>query len=790
MKKRIAQIFFIILLVLTRLTPALADAPSTSAKEEETLFMAEKAFEDGFYDVSLGLLARFLKNYPDSVKAIEANLLVGECFFHQNKFTKALVQFELLLKDAQAQKIKDALYYWIAEVNFKGNNYNQAVAYYKKIIGEFPASSYAPIAYYSLGWCLFQERKFKDALEYFKALAEKYPQEPQGKDAAFKLIECLYNLKDYAALKEKINPAVRALSKDTLRMAYLYFYLGEANYYLGNFNEAIDAYSKVLANNPEAKMQALAKLDLGWSYLKLKRYQEAEDTFLAIKQEDLERRNRDILLLGRVTVLMETNRINQARKLYEELLSLTNDPLIRAQAAIGKAEALYNLADYAEASKAYREALAKINFKDLAGPAIDKLYYNLGCSWLKLGDPVEAINAFQKIIDLNNDAAFKLSALCQIGDAYQEEANYRKAQETYALLLKEYPDSPDSDYALYQLGSVCLKDSKIEEAIADLTALGEKFPASKFLDDAAYTLGLVYFKKQDYHSAKAVLKKFQAEFKDSDLKPKALYLLGNCFYSSGDYAQAMQIFKEIPGFSGLDAELIQKAEYGAADSLYQMGQEQEALARFKALRAKYPDASVTPDIVWWLGSYYYQHNELDLAARYFLSLIRDFPKSYLLADAYYALGLTLMDESKTQEALDNLKHALNLNKPDIQSKATVALAELFFKAGDYNNALEYYHQGLESSSLEDAPKLHLKIAEIEEAKGDLDEAIKEYREVSESSVQDASLTVTSLLRLGRIYEDKNNIQEALKTYSRILEMKLPESKYAEERIARLKAKVN
>src|SRR3990167_5510712 len=68
-----------------------------SSKEEESLFVAKKAFEDGFYEVSLGLLERFLNNYPDSPKATEANLLIGECYFHQNRFLEALNKFEGLL---------------------------------------------------------------------------------------------------------------------------------------------------------------------------------------------------------------------------------------------------------------------------------------------------------------------------------------------------------------------------------------------------------------------------------------------------------------------------------------------------------------------------------------------------------------------------------------------------------------------------------------------------------------------------------------------------------------------
>ncbi len=98
-------------------------------KEEESLFVAKKAFDDGFYDVSLGLLLRFQNNYPDSDKLPEVNLLIGRCYFHQNRFLDALAKFEELLNQPKATSIKDAVLYWIAEVHFKGNVYDKAAGY-------------------------------------------------------------------------------------------------------------------------------------------------------------------------------------------------------------------------------------------------------------------------------------------------------------------------------------------------------------------------------------------------------------------------------------------------------------------------------------------------------------------------------------------------------------------------------------------------------------------------------------------------------------------------------------
>jgi len=105
--KRITAIFLCLFLITAyglRLTGHVSFAQEYS-KEEEALFVAKKAFEDGFYEVSLGLLERFLKEYPASAKANEANLLIGECCFHQNRFLDALNKFEGLLNLASAKNI-------------------------------------------------------------------------------------------------------------------------------------------------------------------------------------------------------------------------------------------------------------------------------------------------------------------------------------------------------------------------------------------------------------------------------------------------------------------------------------------------------------------------------------------------------------------------------------------------------------------------------------------------------------------------------------------------------------
>lgn len=805
-------------------SPLYAEVQTQNDKEEEALFVAKKAFEDGFYEVSLGLLERFLKNYPNSPKALEVELLIGRCFFHQSRFLDALNKFEGLLNEPSAKNIKDAVLYWTAEVHFKGNNFNKAATYYKTVIDEFPKSSYVTPSYYSLGWCLFQEQKFAEALEYFKIVEEKYSSEPQVQDASFKIIECLYSLKDYAGLKEKMKNYLKIYSKDTARLSYLYFYLAEADYYLNNFSEAIDGYSKVIIHSQDEKTRGLSKLGMGWSYLKLKRYKEAQDAFLDIKVESLEKRNTDVLLLGKAILMTETNRVNEAEKLYGELLNTTSEPLVLMQAYLGKADALYNLAEYEEAVKVYKEALGKVDPQSTPGEIIDKLHYSLAWSYLKQGEFKEAIQEFQKVVKTSEDKIVKVSALCQIGDTYQDSGDYGKAQETYDTILKEYPDSLYSDYVQYQLGLALLKGSNYDVAIMSFLTLKRNFPNSKLLDDASYALGLAYFQRQDYKASKEIFEKFQEEFKDSNLKPQALYLLGTSLYNLGKFAEAIEVFKTIIRVYSYDTELIQKVEYEIADCYDQTGDEKEAMARFKMLRSKYPDSALTAEVMWWLGGYYYRHNDLALARRYFSSLIQDFPKSNLVADAYYALGSSYEEESKHEEALEYFKKVMELGKSDLAGQGAIAIADiyvrqdkpdlaldaykdmardypnlthliypktadLFYKINDYNEAVDFYRKSLEVVPAREMAGIQFKIAEVLQTQGKLDEAIEEYLKVTYLYSENNNLAVKALLRVAQIYEGKEDFKEAMNVYKRIASLNVEEAKYAQERIDWIKAHV-
>ncbi|MCX5699039.1 MAG: tetratricopeptide repeat protein [Candidatus Omnitrophica bacterium] len=718
-------------------------------KETELLFMAKKAYEDGFYEVSLGMLERFQKNYQDSAKIPQATLLGGQCYFYQGRYLEALNIFEALANSPESGNLKDALYFWMGEVHFKGSNFEKAAAFYQKLIDNFPQSSFVPAAYYSLGWSFSQASKFNQAIQAFKSLIEKFPHEPQTKDASFKLIECLYNLKDYSELKARVKPVFKLYSNDALRLPYLYFYLAESEYYLDNLDDAAKNYLKSAQAFKEPKVQALAKLGLGWSLLKLTKYKEAEEVLADIKPSSLDKKSLDILLLGQAVLMSATNRVYEAKKLYEQLINLSTDPLISLQAYLGKADAYYNLAEYAQAINVYKEGLDKIDQEgSLPSELIDKLRYNLGLAYIKQGQINSSVDVFNRIAGKGNDQAYKINLFFQIGQAYQDGGEFVKAEETYAKIIKLYPDSSFADYAQYQLATTQFKRSDYDAAVISFRSMLKKYPQSKLLPDALYALGSAYFQQADYTRSCEIFVKFQDEFKDSPLYAQALYMLGTSFISLGRINEALSVFKDTSKLDSLDIELLQKVEYEIADCYYKLGQENEAVSRFKLLRTKYPNSKLLPNIMWWLGQYYYRSKDLNLARRYFGSLIADFPNNQLAADAFLGIGLTFSDENKFDSAVDNFRMAIKLAAP-------AQIADIRFS-----------------------------LAEALEANSEPEAAIQQYLLAADLYTHTSQLFARSLLRVAKLYEDKENFKEALKIYKRIIEKapSAPEAGLVQERI--------
>src|SRR6185503_5499829 len=114
---------------------------------------------------------QLLTDFSQTNKRVQAQLLLGQCYFFQNQYLKAYEIFNGLLNFTE---YKDATLFWLGETHLKGTDYKKAEEFYLQLIKLYPKSDYAPQAIYSLGWVHFEQGNYEKAKEFFFQLIKNY----------------------------------------------------------------------------------------------------------------------------------------------------------------------------------------------------------------------------------------------------------------------------------------------------------------------------------------------------------------------------------------------------------------------------------------------------------------------------------------------------------------------------------------------------------------------------------------------------------------------------------------
>ena len=802
-----------------------------SDKEEELFFIAQKSFEDGFYDVSLGYFERFLKEFPETEKRPEAFLMIAQCFLKQAEYLNALEKLQQALEFPESERIKDSLLYWIAEVHFKGKNFSQAKKFCKIIIDDFPDSEFLEHAYYSLAWCYYEESNWSEAKKGFKKIIADYPESQLIEDSYFKIAECNYSLQKYQEAKDLFTEFINKFT-DSKSIVNAYFYKAESSYYLENFSDALSDYLKVIELSPDSELAILSKTSLGWSHLKLKNLAEAQLYF--DEAEELARSigaDMDTVILGKATLFSEYSKYEEAIASYEFLITNFSDSKWIIEAYLGKANVLYEIGKFDDAVDTYKEVSKKLSQGKEFEKYHEKIGFGLAWAYLKLDDLDQAMEVLENVATEAEDNLVKVGALSQIGDAYQEALHFEKALTVYDNILKNYPESFYGDYVQLQEALTLLKMERFENAILAFLAFQKNFPESKFYDESKYYLGLTYFNKGNFTSAKEHLKDFvESLSSESSIKPDSMLLLGSTLKNLEEYKKAINVFINIKKLYPSLSSTLQKCDYEIAMCYFGMGNDTEALKILKILVYKFPESQAGLDTLMFLGDYYSKAMNFETSIRHFQRIVEEFPYSDRVEEDQYRIAKLLLEQGDNEKAkiameeivasrpegeftafaiLEIADLKLNNDKnyeeaiaaadsvvndyPDFKRDGYIKKGKILRIMGKSKEALKIYEDAInapkKSSTIKDV-QIKFYIAETLEEAGRKEEAVDTYFKIAYLYPDNKSLMIRSYLRVARIFEDKEDWSEARKIYEKISQVDSEESKFALERLEWINNNVN
>lgn len=238
----------------------------------------------------------------------------------------------------------------------------------------------------------------------------------------------------------------------------------------------------------------------------------------------------------------------RALKVQEELGIASRYESEAAQKQYNLGDTYYNKGKFTQAIQAYQKAI-QIN------PDFKWAWYKLGMVYYDQNYYNEAIENFQKAIQVDHDFVW---AWDRLGNSYSSLKDFAKSIEAYNQAIRI---NPRFEWAWYDLGQDYFEQGKVDHAIK---AFQEAIRADSNFEWPWYDLGNIFFNQDNYIQA------ISAYSEAIRLEPDfewAWYNLGATYIKQTNYTQAIVAFRKAIELNIRSESIIKKMERAVVGNL-------------------------------------------------------------------------------------------------------------------------------------------------------------------------------------------------------------------------------
>lgn len=599
----------------------------------------------------------------------------------------------------------EALNIYADAANFQNNRaFELAIAEWKKLIGKFPEDPIISKARHYLGLCMME----KEVPDYEAAIREL---ETAAKDTKSELRqESIVNLGfcNYALAREqddnseeqgkyfkRCRDVMATLLKQYPESDFTdqaYFYAGESEYAMGQRDQALSWYKKLIAT-AELKIspfRADALYSMGVCYEELKQSGVALETYDQLLKEFPTYRLADEVKLRKADILVQQQNLTTAEAIYKELAAkknFTNSEyaLFRQAYCVGQQNR------YEEAAGIYEQFANQYNTSDLASSAI----LAAGQAWYKAGKKPQAEASFEKLLVKKDSQAaeaahwLSMSATQQKdfvrGESLARQALEWKPSEAITALLKM-----DLADALFE------QPEKQQESWKIYSDLVQADPDSAVAARANYNLAFASLQTQQYDNALKWTDRFLQTYKEDPLRADVGYIGAEAALLKGDaenaatrYGKLLEENKDNPS-RNLWVLRLNRARNMA-------GQFDKVISALGPQIERLPSKSLQAEAYFIVGSSYFFSNKADAAQKQLeLSLNQD--SKWAQADeVMFLLAQVLAQRGKVQDSVKALERMIaEFPNSALRSNAEFKIAQISAAEGDFEAALMRYRKALDA----------------------------------------------------------------------------------------------
>lgn len=625
------------------------------------------------------LLNQFVDNHPESPLVKIAHFHLGNYNYRKRKWEKVIYWFDrvdvfdLNKEEVAEYHFKKGYSYFMLE------NFEEA----KKLLYEIKDvdTKYTDPARYYYSHIAYQERQYQTALEGFRKLADN---EKFAVVVPYYITQILYLQEKY---KELLSYAPALLDTATpKRIPEISRLIGDSYYKTKQYKESIPYLEKQINNNYYAPIED--KYQLGYAYYKSGNYKGAIDVFTKISQDDNVLAQTAFYHLG--DCYLKIGKKKFAQTAFQSAYKMDFDDEIKEDALFNFAVLSYELSydpynKSIDAFKDYIELYPK-------SPKIEEAYQYLVNVYMTTRNYSKAMESLESLpsLDPRLKGAYQRVAYNSAVEQFHN-GEYKEAIKGFKKALKYPVDREINTQCHFWMGECFYNVKQYDMAIGAYQAFiyepGAALQSNFNL--ANYNIGYAYFSNKDNANAVIWFRKYVGNKSETDtVKLSDAYLrIGDAYFLEKDYYKSEGYYGKAAELKGIDPDY---ALYQQAMVMGLLKQTKEKMEILKTLVKEYPMSNYLVDAWYQLGSGYLMDGNQQEAVVCFNRIITDYPNSSYVKKSLTNIGLIKYNNKENEAALRVFKRVVNDYPTYEDSKeALLAIKNIYVRLGKVDEYADF-----------------------------------------------------------------------------------------------------
>ena len=618
---------------------------SAAAGRSDYYTIAFSYYKLGEYENASGYFQRVVTS--DDSLGQNGYYHLADCFLHMGNKRSARNAFQSAAKLEFDKAIQEESQFNFAKLSYELAFQSVAIDAFRTFLNDFPKSANYTRANEMLIDIYASTHNYKDALVALNAIPDKTP----NLKAAYQKVAYYRGVEFFMDnnLAEAVKMFAIAIENpiDQKLVAQSHYWSGEANYKLGNFEEAIRSYSLFYVTPSALRLSNYntANYNIGYAFF---------------KQEDF------------------SNSQMAFRKYVED--KQQTDPAHYSDAMLRLGDCFFMMNDKASAMDYYNRAIS------LNAKAGDYALFQKAILLGVQGNMSEKVSTLQKLMEKYPKSVYFDDALYEAGQASVAMHEFDKGNAYFRKIISDYPKSTYFRKAELGEALVFYNTGQDERAMTAFKKIVGKYPNTEESAEAVTIIRKLYISQNNANEFITWSRSIPNYDMSSAEEDSIMYESAENRYTQGDCPGAIKDFTTyLEKYS--NAQFKVNANYMRADCYYRSGKNQDALAGFEFV-INQPISRFSEKSLYHAATIYFLQNQYEKSLSLFEKL-EEITKSKDIN--IYALGNQLRCNYK----LNNCEKALLVSQKIFDTQpadenliieAHLVAGRCYFQRDDFTNA--------------------------------------------------------------------------------------------------------